>query len=366
MSLTDLLKDAEQRKQALEALEEQEKLAKTAELESRLAIERAEFETMLKKDAGDIFDRLDEPPTIGVYFKGQSVLQAKVFHRVVVVSRFGNRWNVVDRLIEAYQERRGARFPDKTFDVDCDKLSDYLLVRFLEIAEERDRLLAVIEEEKVEKERKARLEARKRETENRLRLFSEELHSLVAEYGKKMTTLVETRSEGSWAWPNDFVLDLYKVSWCTGAYRGEYYEQAEFDYDSGWSLNDVLVGEPEWFVLLPERGRPARTVKTSGVVTVERFRFTKETLPDCLFDRPQKIDIEVVEVKFTVNYSQHRFRLLPELIPPLPEGCRDISINKQVVPMELRALPIVEIQQAINKLSTIPANCIEVDADPPF
>jgi len=165
-----------------------------------------------------------------------------------------------------------------------------------------------------------------------------------------------------WGWPNTIVLDLYKVSWCTGAHRGEGYEGAEFDYDSGWSLIDVVIDEPEWLVLLPERNKVARTLRTSGVITVERFQFTEETLPDCLFDHPQKVEVDVVDIAFTVEYAQHRFRLLPELVPPLPEGCA-VATRKQVEQVSMKRLPTLKIKQAIDKIWVAPSTDYD-DSDP--
>jgi len=356
MSLTDLLKEAQQRKNEIEAADEQEKLTEKAELGAKLAIEQAEFEALLKKDAGNIFDRLDESPTIEAKLKNRTVLRAKVFHRdlSVCISEAHKTWSVADSISRAYWNRRGGQFSDKKTYIEFGKLSDYLLIRFLEIAEEQDLLLARIEMENRKSIAEAKLKDKTRDIDNCLRLFAEALHALTKEHDKKLRSRVEAQVEGLWAWPKTIVLDLYKVSWCTGAYRGEGYEETEFDYDSGWSLTDVDICEPEWLVLLPERNKVARTLKTSGVVTVERFQFTEETLPDCLCDHPQKIEIDVVDIEFTVEYSQHRFRLLPELIPPLPEGCAVVT-RKQVEQVSITRLPTLEIKQAIDKISVAPS-----------
>jgi len=156
MSLTDLLKEAQKLKNEIEADLEQEKLTATAELDAKLAIEQAKFEVLLKKDAGDIFDRLDELPTIEAGLNSSTVLQAKVLQRVVSVrisEAYKNgsnyeQWSVFDQLSNTYWDERGGQFSDKNAQIEFGKLSDYLLIRFLEIAEENDRLLVQLEKKK--------------------------------------------------------------------------------------------------------------------------------------------------------------------------------------------------------------------------
>lgn len=362
MSLTDLLKVAQQRQQELQAITDQKTEAEEQERQKELAIEKQEFETQLKLYAGDIFDLLDEMPQIESLGHGCSFLRVTVFHRTFRVSvcdkpalnALTGTWKVCDQLRKEYRNVPKVDFSDKQEYVSGRDLSDYLLLRILRISEEYKSVQAQLEKMNAEKAREDQLEAQKRETEEHLRLFSSALDTANEYSSEKIRLLVEAAIADQWIWTKDFVLDLYKVSWCTGAYRDES-EDTEFDYDSGWSLTDVPVKEPEYFVLLPERHRSARTIKTSSPLTVERFRVTEATLPDRLFDLPKRINLELVSIEFALGYSKHRFKLLPEFVPPSPEGCK-VSVENCIGNFELKRLPCIEIRQAI---ASIAASTVE-------
>lgn len=358
MSLTDLLKDAQQRQQELQAVEDHKAEAKEKEHQEALAIEKEEFETQLKMYAGDIFDRLDDAPQIEPRRHGGTVLRVNVFHRTIHVSMCDKSshseptgtWKVCDRLRREYWGTPKISCSDKQEYVSGCKLLDYLLLRILEISEDHDHLLKQIEIMNFEKAKQEKTEAQEREAEEHLRLFGKALEVMQHEHSsKKISALVEAAIADQWTWPEDFVLDLYKVSWCTGAYRSDEEDGTVFDYDSGWSLSDIPVSEPEYFVLLPERYGSARTVKTSSPLTVEHFRFTEATLPDRLFDLPKKLDIELVSIKLSGHGYNQYFKLLPEFVPPSPEGCK-VSTAKHNEGFDLRKLPCIEIRQAIDKV----------------
>jgi hypothetical protein len=359
-ALTDLLKAAQQRQQELQAIEAQKTEVEKNERQKELAIEKQEFESLLQMYAGDIFDRLDDDMSqIEPRLHGGTVLRVNVFHRMLSLKMSSKpvhyeptgMWKVCDELRREYWNVPKVNFSSKEERISSSNLSDYLLLRILQISEEHDSVLAQVERMNAEKAKEELIEAQKREAESRLRLFSEALYALNEQSSEKIRLFGEAAIANQWTWPKDFVLDLYKVSWCTGAYRSDEYEETEFDYDSGWSLSDISVTEPEYFVLLPERYGSARTVKTSSPLTVERFRFTEATLPDRLFDLPEKIDIELVSIEFTLGYSKQRFKLLPEFVPPVPSGCK-VSVENCISPFDLRRLPCIEIRQAIDAAVT--------------
>jgi hypothetical protein len=347
MPLTELLVKAQKRQEELEAIKTQKAVAEKDELSEKLAIELGKFERALKEDAGDIFDNLDKPPAIEPRLDGQTILRARVFHRTVSVVLVQSltpvkQWRVCDTSDRQYLNKKASSCDRQEY-VYRDKLSDYLLVRFLKIAEEYDRLLVEIEREK-------ELEVEKRAANERLRLFSEALYVAAEKSSEQLKNQVEKEIESRWVWPQDFVLELYKISWCTGAYRNDEYKEAEFDYDSGWSLTDVSVLELQWFALLSERHKSKRAVKTSSPITVERFRFTEENLPDCLFDYPEKFEKTLVRVAYSLDGRKHCVKLLPNFVPPFPEDCT-ISTEECVGIFDLRRLPCMEIQQAIDALT---------------
>ena len=359
MSLNDLLKQAKQRKAKLEEVEEQKKSAKQAKLNEELAIEQAAFEELLKKYVGDIFDSLDEAPKIEPHLYGQTVLRVNIFHRALSLTLSdscpytpSSKWSVRDSLRREYWDICMPSPPPKQDHqeyVSGDELVDYLLIRILEIAKEHDRLLIDIEKVKAKKFKEEEIEAKKREANERLRLFDKTLRTILTQSNEQLQVQIEKANAAQWNWPKDFVLDLYKVTWCIGSHRDGEYEEAQFDYDSGWSLTDVLVSEPEYFILLPERGRASRTVKTSAPLTVERIRVTESTLPDRLFDYPARVDIDTVDIEFTLDHFRHRCRLLPDFVPPLPEGV-EVSLDSRTPAFNLNLLPCLEIRQAIDEI----------------
>ena len=349
-SLTDLLKVAQQRQQELQAIEYQETEAKEKENQEQLAIEVQEFETRLKLYAGDIFDHLNNKPQIEPRRHCSPILRVNIFHRKLALKMSDEMWSVCDQLRREYRDVPKVNFSDKEECVSGRNLYDYLLLRILEISKEHESVVLVnIEKMKAEKAKEMEIEAQRRATEERLRLFSKALYAANELSSEKIASLVGAAIAQQWTWPENFVLDLYKVSWCTGAYRSdECDEETEFDYDLGWSLSDVFVSEPEYFVLLPERHGSTRTVKTSSPLTVERFRVTEATLPDRLFDLPKKVDIDLVSIEFTLGCYKHRFKLLPEFVPPSPEECK-VSVEKCTESFDLRRLPCLEIRQAIDE-----------------
>lgn len=165
----------------------------------------------------------------------------------------------------------------------------------------------------------------------------------------------------AWQWPEEGrrQLKLYKITWAKHAFLDSQGE-AHFDYESGWSLSDLPRSLTYYFDLLPERDKPTRDVKPGYPVTVERYYFTEDTLPEELLEKATQ-QLEVVKVYDCIreDWDMVRPRFLPELSPEIVDN---FVIEPSIATFDRDVLlrPCFEIRQALE----LDAPNVEANYDP--
>ena len=263
MAIKDIIASAKQIRKEADATQAQGQEQKRAIEQVKFEQAKTEFKEQLGTEVQALFDELDETPQF-YYAEGYGVkCKFTVYHRIIelridssalhpdhpewIVS---SEYKLQEYSSEQYSEYRLQEYSleqsrtYKTEYVRGKDLAARLALLILDIAEDHEQLLPKIEAKKVKIAKQLEFDR-----------LSEEYEALLAEADRKsaeqMQGLIPELQILSWTWPNDVVIPLYKIRWCTGAYRDTEYEDIHFEYESGWALSD-LPDHAGYFTLLTE------------------------------------------------------------------------------------------------------------------
>lgn len=338
MQLQDLLEQVRQRR-------ETDRLEKERIAQEQRAIETEKEQNLLREFAGavqeyfgDLLDALNAD-TSSQYLDRDLKCSFAIKHAIVSISMLDRdvqneniqTVGISARAAEGYFSRLPILQPciGYTAWFDPQKSLNHLQELIFDICEEYDHLLPEFE------------------TVRKLAEYRRAIEEAVEKSDREIAVLNTVLK--AWQWPEEGrrQLKLYKITWQKHGFLDAQGE-AHFDYESGWSLSDLPRSFEGYFTLLPERGKPAREVKPGYPVTVARYYFTKDDLPEELLERPTQ-QLEVAKVHDCIREDWDR--LLPQFVPALPPEIADnFAIEPAIATFDLDVpmRPGLEIRQALS------------------
>ena len=352
MAIKDIIASAKQIRKEADATQAQGQEQKRAIEQAKAEQAKAEFKEHLGTEVQALFDELDEKPRF-YYANGYGAgCKLTVYHRIIEL-RIDSSALHHDRpewvVSSDYKFQEYSSEQSRTYKTECVRgknLAAQLSLLILDIVEDREQLLPKIEAKKVKVAKQLELG-----------LLSEGYEELIdkadLQSAEQMQVLISELQIFSWTWPNDVAIPLYKIRWCTGAYRDAEYEDIHFEHESGWALSD-LPDRAGYFSLLPEKGKAARKIQPVHLAEIECVQAS--SLSDISASLTEKVnhEIEVVEVVVESKVWQ-RAIVLPHLLPVAPEGV-SVSITTKVHTLGLGMQPIVEIRRAIDSVAHEPVS----------